>query len=150
MSADALSRPCAKPPSSSCVVESRSLFSEEKLRSAQLLDVNVKAVITALKNGKLSDDAAWKKAPLRYDHRIQSKLLLDDSGLLCRRFRDVPGERCVPVIPSSLRQLVIKDCHQGVCCNGHLESVYICRGTSVYSDFPRLLYKIFVCCTCQR
>ena len=134
VSADALSRLCAKPSYSSCVAESSkvSLFSEGELKSAQLSDKNVKSVVMALKNGKLPNDALWKKEPLVYYRRIENKLLLDDSGLLCRRFRDVAGERCVPVIPFSLRQLVIKDCHEGNGCHLGPEKLYHTLKLSCY------------------
>lgn len=46
-------------------------------------------------------------APLDRYSRIREKLLLDDCGILCCRFNDEVSERCVPVIPSTLRQVII-------------------------------------------
>ena len=132
VSADALSRLCVNPVSSPCTATSQ-VFSEEELKSAQLLDADVKTVITALRSNRIfPNDASWKKRPLNHYHRIQCKLLLDDSGLLCRRFQDVAGDRCVPVIPSSLRQVIIKDCHVGNGCHLGPEKLYHTLQLSCY------------------
>ena len=124
VSADALSRLCVKPDSPSSCAAASQILSEAQLKSAQLLDVNVRTVITALKRGKFPKDGEWKNRPLNHYRRIQDKLLLDDSGLLCRRFQDIAGERCVPIIPSSLRQLIMKDCHVGHGCHLGPQKLY--------------------------
>ena len=85
---------------------------------------NLHAVITAMKNNCFPDDQRWKRPPLNHYQRIRKKLLLDDTGILCRRFNDIDGDRCVPVIPSSLRDMVIKSSHTAGGCHFGPEKVY--------------------------
>lgn len=74
----------------------------------------------------------WKTPPLNHYFRIRSKLLLDDCGVLYRRFSDIADERFVPVIPSSLREFVMRDFHIGTGCHLEPERMYHTLQLSCY------------------
>ena len=77
---------------------------------------------------------------------------MDDCGVLCRRFNDVAGERCVPVIPSSLREVIMKDCHIGAGCHLGPEKLYHTLQLSCY--WPGMSDDVInfctSCVTCQQ
>lgn len=149
VSADALSRLHGL--ASVCVTSSQSI-SEKQLREAQSSDVNLLAVMTALRNDCFPQDQRWKKPPLNHYRRIRNKLLLDDCDVLCRRFNDIAGERCVPVIPLPLRETIIKDCHVGSGCHLGPEKLYHTLQLSCY--WPGMSDDVIdfcsSCTTCQK
>ena len=131
ISADALSR--LYDASSVSAASSRwSGISEDELKEAQFSDDNLSVVMASVKNGCFPQNGRWKSAPLNHYSRIRGKLLLDDSGILCRRFNDVAGERYVPVIPSTLKQAIIKDAHISSGCHLGPEKLYHTLQLSCY------------------
>lgn len=153
ISADALSR-LGNSNVSTCATASTSgkVISEIELREAQNSDTNLIEVIAALKRGVVPSEQKWKVSPLNHFLRIRRKLLLDDCGVLCRRFNDIAGERCVPVIPSSLREMVMKDCHVGAGCHLGPEKLYHTLQLSCY--WPGMSDDVvkfcLSCATCQQ
>ena len=154
ISADALSR--LHDSSSVCTVSPHSphssIISESQLKDAQSCDENLSVVMKAVKTDCFPQNGRWKSSPLSYYSRIRAKLLLDDAGILCRRFNDVAGERSVPIIPSTLRQVILKNAHVGNGCHLGPEKLYHTLQLSCY--WPGMSSDIIKYCTaclvCQK
>ena len=141
--------------SSVCAAPSRwSGISMNQLKEAQSSDENLSVVTAAVKNGCFPREGRWKSAPLNHYSRIRAKLLLDDYEILCRRFNDVAGERCVPIIPTKFRREIIKDAHISSGCHLGPEKLYHTLQLSCYwpgmsSDVVDFCSSCSVCQKCK-